>query len=357
MAGSPATILIPDISGFTEFVTNTELSHSSFAISMLINKIIDAVEDEYEISEIEGDAVLMFKRGSAPSQTEIQDTCLKIFNAFHFQRKWMQQHTVSPCKACNEISHLTLKFVAHHGSVGEIKAGGFTKLSGIDLIVAHRLLKNSVPSNEYLLLTEKLLQHSCESVEAGMEWSNASENYPSIGKVEYRFALLDEKRGKTPEPPKAHQDYPKESIAYFEIPIAANYREAYMVLMNIPSRSEWQPGLQKVEQDIPAVFVGSIHYCSFNDYQATVSPIHMTVTEEEITYAETCHIEEMDLSSVHEFIFRKVNETACLFSWRILSTGKTQIRVEEERVLTERMQQMAKGLKEYCEKMEVSAFQ
>src|SRR6476620_3314731 len=115
-----ATILIPDISGFTEFMTNTELSHGSFAISMLINTIIDAVGDEYEISEIEGDAVLMFKRGAAPSQQEIQRTCIKIFNAFHFQRKWMQQHAVCPCKACNEITHLTLKFVAHHGPVGEI---------------------------------------------------------------------------------------------------------------------------------------------------------------------------------------------------------------------------------------------
>ncbi|MBA2328031.1 MAG: DUF2652 domain-containing protein [Flavisolibacter sp.] len=356
MAGSPTTILIPDISGFTEFVTNTELSHSSFAISMLINTIIDAVKDEYEISEIEGDAVLMFKRGPAPSQKEIQDTCLKIFNAFHFQRKWMQQHAVCPCKACNQITHLTLKFVAHHGSIGEIKAGGFTKLSGTDVIVAHRLLKNSVPSHEYLLLTEKLLQHSDESPDAGMEWFNSSESYPSIGEVEYRFALLNEKRKTTPEPPKPQHDYPKEATAYFEIPIAANYREAYMVLMNIPNHPEWLPGLQNVEQDIPAVFVGSIHYCTFNDYQATISPIQMTVTEEEITYVESCKIEEMDISLVHEFIFRKVNEAACIFSWRFLNAGKTQIQDEEKNVLLERMQQRAKSLKEYCEKMEVSAF-
>ena len=73
MANSPATILIPDISGFTEFMTNTELTHSSTAISMLINTIIEVVKDEYEISEIERDAVLMFKRGAAPSQREIQE--------------------------------------------------------------------------------------------------------------------------------------------------------------------------------------------------------------------------------------------------------------------------------------------
>ncbi|MEO6719624.1 MAG: DUF2652 domain-containing protein [Ferruginibacter sp.] len=356
MAGSPTTILIPDISGFTEFMTNTELSHGSFAMSMLINTIIDAVKDEYEISEIEGDAVLMFKRGSAPSQKEIQDTCLKIFNAFHFQRKWMRQHAVCPCKACDEIAHLTLKFVAHHGSVGEIKAGGFTKLSGIDVIVAHRLLKNGVPSNEYLLLTEKLLQHSVKVPEAGMEWSVSSEDYPSIGKVEYRFALLNEERKKTPEPPKPQLDYPKESTAYFEIQIEANYRDVYMVMMNIPNRPEWLSNLQKVEQQIPAVFVGSIHYCTFNHYQGIASPIQMTITEDEITYAESCRIEERNLSLVYEFIFRKINEAACLFSCRFVNAGKAQIGDEERIVLLESMQQMAKNLKEYCEKLEASFF-
>ena len=338
-------------------MTNTELTHSSFAISMLINTIIDTIKDEYEVSEIEGDAVLMFKRGAAPSQKEIQDTCLKIFDAFHFRRKWMQQHAVCPCKACNQISHLTLKFVAHHGLIGEIKAGGFTKLSGTDVIVAHRLLKNSVPSHEYLLLTEQLLQHAAASTASEVEWINASETYPSIGTVEYRFALLDEKRKATPDPPKPPAHFPTESTAYFEIPIRANYREAYMVLMNIPNRPDWQPGLQKAEQDIPAVYVGSIHRCFFDDYQATISPMHMTVTDEEVVYAESCVIEAMNISLVHEFIFRKVDETACLFSWRLLNAGTAEIPDEERIVLQKCMQEMAKSLKEYCEKMEVSAFQ
>ncbi|MEI9810130.1 MAG: hypothetical protein WDO16_20925 [Bacteroidota bacterium] len=57
MAEINTTILIPDISGFTEFMTSTELSHASHAINMLIDAIVKAVNDEYEVSEIEGDAV------------------------------------------------------------------------------------------------------------------------------------------------------------------------------------------------------------------------------------------------------------------------------------------------------------
>ena len=57
MAETNATILIPDISGFTEFMTTTELSHSSHAINHLIDAIVNAVGEEYELAEVEGDAV------------------------------------------------------------------------------------------------------------------------------------------------------------------------------------------------------------------------------------------------------------------------------------------------------------
>ena len=203
MSESNATILIPDISGFTEFMTTTELTHSSHAINYLLEAMIKAVGDEYEISEIEGDAVLMIRKGSAPSKKEITDTCLKIFNAFHFQRKWMQMHTICPCGACMAIIGLTLKFVVHHGPLAEIKIGRFVKQSGTEMIVAHRLLKNSINNNEYLLMTEKLLQEASDSAEPiEMEWICSSEDYPSIGKVDYRFALLNEARKNCPEPPE-----------------------------------------------------------------------------------------------------------------------------------------------------------
>src|SRR5262245_63813570 len=100
MENKDATILIPDISVFTEFMTNTEKGHGSFVIKYLLDAIIQAVGDEYEVSEIEGDAVLMFRRGSSPSKKDIVTTCLKIFNAFHHQRSWLQKHNICTCCAC-----------------------------------------------------------------------------------------------------------------------------------------------------------------------------------------------------------------------------------------------------------------
>jgi hypothetical protein len=353
MAENNTTILIPDISGFTEFMTSTELTHASHAINILIDAMLTAIGDEYEVSEIEGDAVLLIRKGPAPSKKEIFDTCLKIFNAFHFQRKWMQQYTVCPCGACMAIINLTLKFVAHHGPLAEIKVGRFVKQSGPEMIVAHRLLKNSIANNEYLLLSEKLLVQAGDLDEAAeLEWIRSSEEYAAIGKVDYRFTLLNEARKKVPEPPPPQNHYRTDNTSYLEMQIAANFLDVYMVMMNIPGRPEWMPGLKQVTQDIPQVFVGSIHHCTFENYEAIVSPLRMTLSDEGIMFAESCQISEPNLSLVHESVFKKIDDKTCGFSCRFLNAGQSPIPKELSDALFERMQQMAEGLKSYCEKVE-----
>jgi hypothetical protein len=59
-----ATILIPDISGYTEFLTKTELVHSSHIINELLEAILAANEGEFELSEVEGDALLLYRKGN-----------------------------------------------------------------------------------------------------------------------------------------------------------------------------------------------------------------------------------------------------------------------------------------------------
>ena len=350
MADNNATILIPDISGFTEFMTSTELNHASHAINILIDSILKAVGEEYEVSEIEGDAVLLIKKGPAPSKKEILDMCFKIFNAFHFQRKWMQQHTLCLCGACQAIINLTLKFVAHHGPLAEIKVGRFVKQSGPEMIVAHRLLKNSIGNNEYLLLTEKLwlqIPHSSDAVE--MEWTSSSEEYASIGKIEYRFALLTEARKNVPEPPEP-PPYHGDNTSLLEIPIQANFGDVYKAMMNIPDRPQWLPGLQTVDQDQPGVFIGSIHHCTFHDYKAVISPLRMTLSDEGIVYAESCRIEEMHVSLIHEFVFKNIDEKNCRLLYRFMNAGESPIPEDVHDALTRKMHEMVAKLKEHCEK-------
>ena len=353
MAQTNATILIPDISGFTEFMTTTELNHSSHAINLLIDEILTAVGDEYDVSEIEGDAVLLIKKGPAPSKKEILDICLKIFNAFHFRRMWIQRYTVCPCKACQSIRNLTLKFVVHHGPLVEIKVGRFTKQSGLEMIVAHRLLKNSIENHEYLLITEKLLQQESDSSETeDMEWTNSSSEYDSIGKVDYRFTMLNSVRKLVPEPPAPQIFYRTDNTPYHEVVIGANVRNVYMTfVMNIANRAEWIPGLKKVEQDIPEVYIGSIHHFTFDDYEAIISPRRMTITADGFIYAESCQIEEMNLSLIYEYIFKEIDEKSSSFNYRFMNASEVTLPEDVNATLLERLQQVAERLKKYCEEI------
>ncbi len=351
MSETNATILIPDISGFTEFMTTTELSHGTRAINMLIESIVNAIGEEYEVSEIEGDAVLLIKKGPAPSRQEILDSCMKIFNGFHFQRKWMQQFTLCPCGACRAISDLTIKFVVHHGPLMEFKVGRFVKQSGTEMIIAHRLLKNSISNNEYLLITEKLLENSADTPDGiTSSWSSSSEQYSSIGQVDYRFILLNEARKNVPDPPMPPTAYQADNTPFHEVHIDANYMDVYMQMMNIPARAAWMEGLQRVEQDMPEVFVGTQHVCVFDDFTATISPLRMSLDGENIIYAELCRIEQMNVGIVHESVFKPLDQHSCLVSMRILPWDEKDIPQEVYADVVARMHVMGARLKSFCEK-------
>ena len=50
--------LVPDIGGFTTFVTETEVSHSQHIIKEFLELLVDANQLGLEVSEFQGDAVL-----------------------------------------------------------------------------------------------------------------------------------------------------------------------------------------------------------------------------------------------------------------------------------------------------------
>ena len=144
-----ATILIPDISGYTEFLTKTELVHSSHIITELLEAILAANGGDFVLSEVEGDALLLYHKGKPLEADALVRQCLSMFESFHKQIKIIERDSLCQCGACKTASNLTLKFIAHHGMVQEIKVMQFTKCSGLDMVVAHRLLKNRIGSDEY----------------------------------------------------------------------------------------------------------------------------------------------------------------------------------------------------------------
>ena len=115
--------------------------------------MVDAVPS-LRLVEIEGDAVFLY----APDEAEFLELSLAMHRAFHARQQWMVARNMCACEACKLVGTLRVKFVAHVGEVATQTIKKRTKLVGIDVIAAHRMLKNSVPVREYILMSDSIYE-------------------------------------------------------------------------------------------------------------------------------------------------------------------------------------------------------
>jgi len=151
-------LLIADISGYTEYLSNVEIDHAQDILADLMTTVVGALRPGYRLAKLEGDAAFAYLLTDRIDGSQLLDTIERTYFAFRRRLRDISQATSCECNACVLMSRLDLKFIAHHGSVIRHKIAGREELVGSDVIVAHRLLKNTVPSKEYLLLTDAVLE-------------------------------------------------------------------------------------------------------------------------------------------------------------------------------------------------------
>ncbi|MDX1462368.1 MAG: DUF2652 domain-containing protein [Marinirhabdus sp.] len=196
MTPSPTLLCIPDISGFTEFMGNADIEKSSLIIPALLNEIIYSNEIEFRVSEIEGDAVLFYRKGDLPPFQDLVDQCKAFYTQFYekineLMSKYKQEKQITEFP---EI--LGLKIILHFGDeISMVQIGNHIKLMGEDVITVHRLLKNNVPLDEYLLFSDDLLQRYKDTkVEDQFDWATLQEGAMDIehlGKLKYHYIPLE----------------------------------------------------------------------------------------------------------------------------------------------------------------------
>jgi hypothetical protein len=155
-------LILADISGYTSFMLASQLAlvHGQQVITNLIQAILREVEIPLEVKQLEGDAVFLYALRPADDDAwsrvceEVGEKLLRFFEVFSAALVAESESTLCPCSVCHNLDQLKLKIVVHSGEALFHKIGRFPELSGVDVILAHRLLKNSVPSDEYLLMTE-----------------------------------------------------------------------------------------------------------------------------------------------------------------------------------------------------------
>ncbi|MBK5115904.1 MAG: DUF2652 domain-containing protein [Thermoleophilia bacterium] len=177
-------LVLADISGYTAFLTGTELEHANAIVHELTTLIRERLVPPMRFLKLEGDAVFCYADEASFEEgerlVELIETCY-----FDFSNRLMdmKRATTCRCDACAAISSLDLKFVAHYGSYVVESEGDREDLAGPDVILVHRLLKNTVSESggpqAYAFLTDACLQR----MPASFDLPSHSESYESFGQT------------------------------------------------------------------------------------------------------------------------------------------------------------------------------
>jgi hypothetical protein len=150
-------LVLADITGFTAFVTRTEIVHGAEVTGLLLETVMWRLSPPLEIQELEGDAVFAIGPDSIAADDGVSAAAERAFAAFREQQGALARDHSCRCAACRSVPELSLKMIVHHGRFVRQTVGGRPRVTGPDVILVHRLLKNEVGAGTYLLLTASAL--------------------------------------------------------------------------------------------------------------------------------------------------------------------------------------------------------
>jgi uncharacterized protein YndB with AHSA1/START domain len=139
-----ACFVIADISGYTGFLTGVELDHAHDIVADVMDTVVKCLRPPFRLAKFEGDAAFFYVVTDKVDGSLLQDAIESAYVAFRKRRRNIQQATSCECRACRKMETLDLKFVSHHGEFIKHRMAGREELAGRDVIVIHRLLKNTV---------------------------------------------------------------------------------------------------------------------------------------------------------------------------------------------------------------------
>lgn len=219
-------LIISDITGYTAFMTGSELEHAEDILQSLMELIIEYNQPPLKVSKLEGDAVFSYTpHGSFRQGQTFVEVIENTYAAFRQQLDRMRLNTTCTCRACSNIVNLDLKFFVHYGTFSVREVHGSEELSGSDVILIHRLLKNHIVEQtgckSYAYFTEAALQAVGLQTDFTKQLIQHGEEYEHLGQVQgYVYSLHDfweKRRGQLKQlvaPQEAEFDYLSPILPY-----------------------------------------------------------------------------------------------------------------------------------------------
>ena len=180
------TLLIADISGYTEYLAGSDLDHAPTIVTDLLTRVVEAIPAPFSVNRVVGDAIIAYSCEPALSGSELLEVVDGIYAAFRRRLLSVGQATSCPCPACGLVPGLDLKVIAHTGAFRRQQIAGHTELVGTEVNIAHRLLKNTLGfagvASGYLLVTDSCVR-ALGIDPAGTGLRPHDEEYPHLGEI------------------------------------------------------------------------------------------------------------------------------------------------------------------------------
>ncbi len=139
-----AYFAIADISGYTGFLAAVELEHAQDIVADFMDTVVKGLRPPFRLAKFEGDAAFVYAMADKVDASALQDAVEGAYFKFRRRQRDLRQASTCECRACAAMGGLDFKFVVHYGDMVKQKMGGREELAGRDVILVHRLLKNTV---------------------------------------------------------------------------------------------------------------------------------------------------------------------------------------------------------------------
>jgi hypothetical protein len=235
-------LVLADISGYTGYLLASELDHAQDVLADLTEVVVRHLGAVLHISKLEGDAVLAYVLAGTYAPSTLLDALEHTYSAFRSRLRDISHATSCPCRACALMPSLDLKLLIHEGSFVRRIVGQGEELIGSDVILVHRLLKNSVTDDfgfrGYLLLTQACTDALGLDPEA-LGVLPHLEHYDDVGDVPCWLENLDEHWREEEERRPVHVPSKDASFEYrFGLPVEPEV--AWDWLTSPDRRALWQ---------------------------------------------------------------------------------------------------------------------
>src|SRR5262245_51337759 len=233
------TLLLADLTGYTAYLSGSEIEHAPMIAGDLIETIVGRLEPPFRLSKLEGDAAFLYVEDGRADASMQLDAIEAAYFAFRRRLRSIDAATSCDCNACRLAPRLDLKLFVHHGRFVVSRIVGRDELAGPDVILAHRLLKGAVATAHVGGFAQFTAATALGVSSQDPGITEADESFEHVGETGTLVLDLDARWRADSERTTVRID-PREAIVDLDVRLPASAATVWAHLTSPGLRSLWE---------------------------------------------------------------------------------------------------------------------